>query len=332
MNFLQFHNPYMFLVLWVTILLVVFLHIHKNKKSNFLHSTLLKTAQWKRKYQTLIFWWNLYCIMSLIILLLAWPYTSYREVSYTQEGIDIMMVMDLSYSMTAEDIWPNRLEVAKELSQDFIQSRESDRVWLVLFAGITFMAIPLVQDYRYIWEYLEQVNIKTIDQDRYNFKWTATWDALVLAGDILNQSETDREKVIVLITDGEANRGIKPSLALGYIKEKNIKIYSIGVWNNTKDTVEIPNKNAPPDVEVVWDIDAELLQKLASETDWVFFRAQDKVAFSNALKRIAQLEKKSITSQVVERKRDFSLIIAIAMILLIFFQWVYAYIYKLRLW
>lgn len=171
--------------------------------------------------------------------------------------------------MIAEDIQPNRLEAAKKVLEDFFGKLESDRVGLILFSGMPFTSIPLTFDYTFLKEYIANIQVDMIDQSRMDMAGTAIGDSLLLASANLSKEKTDdtKEQIIILITDGEANKGIDPLLSLKYLKEQNIKTYTIGVGKDDVTTITIPSPiNGFSQKVQVGGIDEETLQKIALET------------------------------------------------------------------
>jgi len=129
--------------------------------------------------------------------------------------------------MIAQDILPSRIDVAKKVFSDFIWALESDRVGLILFAGNPFQSVPLTYDYDFLKNFIDDMSVESVDQNNPILQGTAIGDALVLGSGVLSKENPEREKIIILITDGEANRGIEPELALKLLKEKNTKTYTI---------------------------------------------------------------------------------------------------------
>jgi Ca-activated chloride channel family protein len=206
----------------------------------------------------------------------------------------------LSQSMLAWDLEPTRLDVSKRVLSDFITWIQSDRTWLILFAGKAFQSIPLSYDYDFLWNFIEKITIDTIDVENPDLQGTAIWDALVLASDVLTRWENDREKVIILITDGTANRWVDPEVALKLLKEKNIKTYTIWVG---KEGITVIDVSVWPGftqrVEIPW-VDEKSLQNIARETWWKYFRADSQWAFQEILDTISVLEKSELEIEQIQ--------------------------------
>lgn len=240
--------------------------------------------------------------MSLIIFLsicfviwLAYPVIHQTKRQVSKDGVDIEIVFDVSYSMIAEDIFPSRIEAAKKVFSDFIDWLSSDRVGLILFAGKPFQSVPLSYDYDFLTDFIESMGVETIDQWNTNLQGTALWDALVLWVWVLMKEENEREKIIILITDGEANRGINPEIALKLLKEKNIKAYTIGVGKDEQTTITTTLPGWFIQKTPVGGLDEVTLQKIAQVSGGKYFRADSPETLEKILSTIAQLEKKEDT-------------------------------------
>lgn len=296
------------------ILFWVFLYFKKPQK-NFWNISLVREVYW---FQSL--WMYTYMIFLTLmsvcfLLLLASPQQSQSQETVKRNGIDIEIVFDVSYSMIATDIVPSRIEVAKRVFIDFVSQLENDRVWLILFAGKPFQSVPLSYDYDFLQSFIAWMDVDTIDQSRSRLQWTAIGDGLVLASDIL-EDETEREKVIILITDGEANRWVEPATALKLLKEKWIKTYTIWVGKDWENTITIPTLFWPQKT-LISGLDEEILKKITDETGWKYFRADSPEAFANIVKTISELEKKPLETEVYIYQRE--------RIIEIFLLWMFLY-------
>lgn len=141
-----------------------------------------------------------------------------------------MLVMDISKSMLAEDIAPNRIEAAKKTIDTFLQRLDSDRVGILLFAGKPFASVPLTFDYDAVRTVFTDISTDSINQTIPGLSGTAIGDAILSATDTLDRNaEKNRTKTIILLTDGEANIGIDPTIATKYAHEKHVRIYTIGI-------------------------------------------------------------------------------------------------------
>jgi len=309
----------LFFWIWIAVAIVlwVLLFIRK-KRVNFNEDILLKEV-----YGTSSLWYYLHTVsilmMSfLIFLYLAQPYGEQKTQTIKKEGIDIEIVMDLSYSMIADDIAPSRLEVSKTMFWEFIDSIFTDRVGLILFSGKPFQSVPLSYDYNFLKDFVADISIDIIDQTNPLLQGTAIWDALILASDALvhdNYSDEEREKVIILLTDGEANRWAEPLIALRLLVEQGIRVYTIWVWKDETTTIEAQIAPGLYQTVEIWGVDEEILIKIASETWGEYFRADSASTLKNILERISELEMSEIEYEVQVVENSYTRIILLLLFL-----------------
>ncbi len=228
---------------------------------------------------------------SAFILALARPQSSSKEEEVITEGVDIVLAMDVSSSMLAEDFKPNnRLEAAKSVAREFIKSRSNDRLGMVVFAGESFTQCPLTLDYGVLLTLLE--DIKIADK---NWDGTAIGMGIVNAVNRLRDSKT-KSKIIILLTDGVNNRGqVAPITAAQIAQAFDIRIYTIGAGKHgtAMYPVEDPffgKKYVPMQVE----IDEKVLTDIADLTNGKYFRATDTKKLKEVYDEISELEKTQI--------------------------------------
>lgn len=250
--------------------------------------------------------------ISLLIIAFARPQTSLKRQNVTIEGIDIVLGLDISGSMLAQDLKPDRLEAAKMMSQDFFTGRPNDRIGLVVFAGEAFTQCPLTTDHVIIEDMLDDIKSGIIQDG------TAIGDGLATAINRLKESQAV-SKVIILLTDGQNNAGsIAPLSAAEIAKIYGIRIYTIGVGTigYAPYPVQTPFGIQYQNMEV--KIDEELLQKVANMTDGKYFRATDNTKLKEVYQEIDQLEKSKIDVTEFRKKHEEFLNLAIfALILLV---------------
>lgn len=225
--------------------------------------------------------------LTLGIVALARPRTGARAENVTSEGINIVLVLDLSSSMLAEDFQPlNRMEVAKQRTREFIQARKSDRIGLVAFAGEALTQVPLTVDYPVLLAAVRNLQAGMLEDG------TAIGTAIATSANRLKDAP-GRSRVMVLMTDGENNRGsIDPRTAARAAAAFGIRIYSIGVGTEGMAPVPVGRsvfglryENRPV------RIDEALLTEIARGTGGRYFRARDAVALQRIFEQIDQLEK-----------------------------------------
>ena len=236
---------------------------------------------------------------ALVVLAIARPRYENTTVERNAEGIDIVMTLDISTSMKAEDLKPNRLEAAKEVAEDFINKRVSDRIGLVLFARKSFTMVPPTLDYDLLKRLLGDVEMGVVEDG------TAIGMGIATAVNRLKESEAE-SKIIILLTDGQNNSGeIDPVTAADLARSFDIKIYTIGA--GTRGTAPYPVKDPIfgdryQNVEV--NIDEEMLRQIANMTDGEYFRATDTEKLQEIYEQIDQLEKTEIEEIIYTDYQD----------------------------
>ena len=243
--------------------------------------------------------------LSLLILALARPQTSTRKQDVTIEGIDIVLAMDISGSMLAEDFKPNRLEASKKVASEFVGGRPNDRMGLVVFSGETFTQCPLTTDHAILTDLFDDIKSGMIEDG------TAIGDGLATAVNRLKESQAI-SKVIILLTDGENNMGSIDPLSAGEIaKVFGIRVYTIGVGTigTAPYPVQTPFGTRYQNMEV--RIDEPLLRQIASMTGAKYFRATDNQKLSEIYQEIDRLEKSKIDVTEFRKKYEEFLVFAL---------------------
>lgn len=225
----------------------------------------------------------------LIVTALARPQLKEVTIEKDAEGIDVILVMDISTSMRAEDLKPNRFEASRQVAKDFIDGRVSDRIGLVVFARKSFTVCPPTLDYTLLDRLLDDVQMGVIEDG------TAIGMGLATAINRLKDSET-KSKVLILLTDGENNSGeIDPVTAADLAVSFGIKVYTIGA--GTRGMAPYPIQDPIfgkryQNVQV--DIDEEMLTKIAEMTGGNYFRATDAEELKQIYNRIDELERTKV--------------------------------------
>jgi Ca-activated chloride channel homolog len=253
--------------------------------------------------------------MIAIIVALARPHTAFSEQQAEGEGIDIILAIDVSGSMTAQDLRPNRLEAAKNVAAEFTAKRVTDRIGVVIFSGESFTQCPLTTD--------QQVVIQSIKNIRNGLleDGTAIGSGLATSVDRLRNSSS-KTKIVVLLTDGENNGGlIDPKTAKEIAKAFGVKVYTIGVGTDgyALTPVQTPMGDVVMQNEKV-TIDEKLLTEIATETGGKYFRARDDEGLKNIYADIDTLEKTKVKITRFERKEDKFLPFIAAAFLLLFIE------------
>ncbi|QEH40357.1 VWA domain-containing protein [Chitinophaga sp. XS-30] len=270
-------------------------------------------VSWKVRFRPLLPALRIIAFAALVTAL-ARPQTSNTSESIDSEGIDIVLSIDISGSMLAEDLRPNRMEAAKKTAMTFVDSRISDRIGLVVFSGESFTQCPITMDHAVLKQQIIQIRSGMLQDG------TAIGMGLATAVDRLHSSKV-KSKVIILLTDGVNNTGlVDPLTALEIAKAYKIKVYTIGVGTTGK----APSPATMPDGSVQMQmtdvqIDEPLMRKIATETGGRYFRATDNASLQNIYQEIDKLErtKVEITSYKRFQEHFFPLaMIALACLLL----------------
>ena len=250
--------------------------------------------------------------LSAFIVALARPQTGITTENVRTEGIDIVMVLDVSSSMLAEDLEPNRLEAAKAVGADFVAGRRNDRIGLVAFAGQAFTQAPLTFDYGVVGSLLGELEIGMIEDG------TAVGMGLATAVKRLQASPAE-SKVVVLLPDGSSNRGeIGPITAAQMAKALGVRVYTIGAGSQGTARVPVPDplggtRYATMRVE----IDEATLRQMADLTGGRYFRATDTESLAAIYEEIDQLERTEIEVQNFTRYgEEFPIPLGIGFLLL----------------
>jgi len=256
-------------------------------------------------------------VIALLIIALARPQTSSKREDTSIEGIDIMMALDVSSSMLAQDLKPNRLEASKQVAVDFIKGRPNDRVGLVVFSGEAFTQCPLTTDHQVMQNLFKDVQSGMIEDG------TAIGDGLATAISRLKDSKAI-SKVIILLTDGVSNMGaLDASSAAEIAKMYGIRVYTIGVgtMGTAPYPVQTPFGVQMQQMEV--KIDEPLLKQVAKLTDGKYFRATSNKKLIEVYKAIDELEKSKIDVTVFSKKSEefhiwawFAALVLLAMVVL----------------
>ena len=316
MNNYLFINPeYFYLLIIPVVYSIWYFFKRKNINSEILFSnlgSLNKTKTLKNRLRDLPQIFKIVAIC-LLIIALARPQSSTNWEESTTEGIDIVLSMDISGSMLAEDLKPNRLEASKDVAVDFISKRVNDRIGLVIFSGESFTQCPLTTDHNVLINLFKDVKSGMVEDG------TAIGMGLATAVNRLKDSDAI-SKIIILLTDGVNNKGVvAPFTAAEIAKQFGIRVYTIGVGTEgyAPYPFQTPFGVQYQDVEV--QIDEETLQNIATVTDGKYFRATNNSKLKEIYKDIDKLEKSKIeVTEFHKRSEEFSNFAIPAFIILLF--------------
>ena len=322
MENIQFANPEYLWLLLVLPLILLLLFLNRNKGQAVLKMSSLKAFDQKTPLLVrfrFVLWLFRLISLALIITALARPQSvdvSTRTI--TNKGIDIVMAIDVSSSMLAQDLTPNRLDALKQVARTFVQDRVSDRVGLVIYAGESYTKTPITSDKSIVINSLNSIRFDGLIEDG-----TAIGMGLATAVNRLKDSRA-KSKVIILLTDGVNNSGfIDPKIAAELAVEYNIKTYTIGLGSNGTARAPVgilPNGQFQYGMTKV-EIDEVLLKEIAATTGGQYFRATDNRKLEEVYAEINKLEKTEIEEfKYYNYQERFRPLILWALVL-IFLEW-----------
>lgn len=251
--------------------------------------------------------------IAMIILVLARPQSTNRWQNTEVEGIDIMLAMDVSTSMMAMDLKPNRLEAAKQVAAEFVNGRPNDNIGLTIFAGESFTQCPLTIDHTVMLNMLNAVKCDIAAQGIIE-DGTAIGMGIANAVSRLKESKA-KSKVIILLTDGSNNRGeIAPEMAAEIAKQFGIRVYTIGVGTN--GTAPYPYGGQIVNVPV--EIDENTLGRIATLTDGGYYRATSNSKLKEVYEQIDKLERTKLNvKEFSSREEEYLMFALIAFVSLL---------------
>lgn len=253
--------------------------------------------------------------LSMIIIILARPQSSDSWEESDIEGIDIMLATDVSTSMLAMDLLPNRIEAAKEVAAEFVSSRKNDNIGLTIFAGESFTQCPLTIDHAVL---LNMLNAVKCDIALNGIIEDGTAIGMGIANGVSRLKDSKaKSKVIILLTDGSNNSGeISPEAAAEIAKEFGVRIYTIGVGTNS-ETAPFPYGDQVVNVPV--EIDEATLRKIADITNGKYYRATSKESLSEIYSEIDKLERTKLHArQFSAYNEEYQIFALIALLSLLF--------------
>jgi len=249
--------------------------------------------------------------ITMVVIALARPQASNSWRTESTEGIDIMLTLDISGTMLAEDLKPNRLEASKAVASEFILSRPNDNIGLVVFAGESFTQCPLTTDHAVLINLFNGVNYGLIEDG------TAIGLGLANAVNRIKDSKA-RSKVIILLTDGSNNRGdIAPITAAEIAQSFGIRVYAVGVGSYGKVNIPVQTPMGLQYQLMDSEFDEKSLQNIASMTGGQYFRATDNNKLRSIYQEIDQMEKTKIDVREYNKKNEEFYIFAIVALLLL---------------
>lgn len=251
--------------------------------------------------------------LTAFVVALARPQTGISTENVLTEGIDIVLALDVSSSMLAEDLEPNRIEATKTVAADFVVGRSNDRIGLVAFAAEAFTQAPLTIDYGVVQRLLAELEVGMIEDG------TAVGMGLATAVKRLEASEAE-SKVVILLTDGRSNRGeIGPVTAAQMAQALGVRVYTIGAGSQGTARVPVPSRlGGTRYARMQVDIDEATLREVAELTGGRYFRATDTESLAAIYEEIDELERTEIEVENFTRYgEEFPLPLALGLLLVV---------------
>ena len=321
LNNLIFYSPEF---LWLLILLPLFLiwnYFYKDKKTSSLKISSVKGFGYKTlkiKFFPVLDILRYLAIAFLIIAIARPQIVDISTQTKTSKGIDIVIAVDVSSSMLAQDLKPNRLDALKLVAKEFINDRVSDRIGLVVYAGESYTKTPVTSDKLVIIKALDEINFDGIIEDG-----TAIGMGLATSVNRLKDSKA-KSKVIILLTDGVNNSGfIDPNTAADLALSFGIKTYTIGLGSNGNALAPIainPNGTFRYGLTRV-EIDEKLLESIAKQTGGLYFRATDNERLKDIYQEINKLEKTEVEEFKYSNAQEMYRIFVLISFLFVFLEW-----------
>lgn len=257
--------------------------------------------------------------LAMIVVAIARPRSSEEMERVDTEGIDIVLAMDVSTSMLARDLTPDRISASKDIAIEFIAQRPTDRMGIVVFAGESFTQCPLTTDRATLINLMKEVQTDLIEDG------TAIGNGLATAVARMKDSDA-KSRVVILLTDGVNNRGeISPQMAAEIAKTYGVRVYTIGVGANGTAPYPVMTPWGVEVQNVKVEIDEALLSEIAESTGGRYFRATDNTKLSEIYSEINKMEKARTTVDSFPVYKElygrFALLALLAILLELVFNW-----------
>ena len=317
MKDITFENPQFFWLFLLFPLLILWQWFRRKKEMPSVLFSSLQVVQplhtWRTTLRPILYVLRCLALAALIVALARPRSSSEITKTKTTEGIDIILSIDMSSSMLAKDLKPNRIEALKRVASHFIEQRASDRIGIVVYSGESYTKVPATTDKSVVLQALKDIKQGEIDDG------TAIGMGLGTAINRLKDSKT-KSKVSILMTDGVNNTGvIDPLSAAELAKEYGIRVYTIGIGTNGKALSPVaynPDGSLQYDMVPV-EIDERLLTQIAEATGGHYFRATDNQKLAQIYTEIDKLEKSKIEElKYYQHKENFRLWALLALVLL----------------
>jgi Ca-activated chloride channel family protein len=312
------HPIYLWLLLLIPLAAAYYIYRLKHRAEATLQiPSVAPLAQLPRSYKEYLRHVNYALLLgavALLIIVLARPQSTDSWSKSNTEGIDIVLSLDVSYSMLIPDFKPNRVEAAKDVAAHFVAGRPNDNIGMVIFGKESYTMCPMTSDHAVLSNLLQSVSTELIDGSS-----TAIGDGLVTAVNRIKDGQA-KSKTIILLTDGTNNAGdVAPRNAAEVAKTLGIRLYTIGVGSrgDVEMVVGTDPFGRPVKQTVKADIDEETLKDMAQITGGRYFRATDKETLSAIFDEIDRMEKTKMSVREFSRKEELYFPYALAALLLL---------------
>ncbi len=314
-NGVEFANPqFLYLFLLLPVMALVHWKIRTKRRTDVRVPEFNSFSDYRPTFRQRIGWLPLVCrflAIAFIIIAIARPRSSSKGSNVTSEGIAIVLAMDVSTSMLAEDLRPNRIEAAKKVASDFIRERPTDLMGMVIFSGESFTQCPITSDHAVLLNLMDDIKSGVLEDG------TAIGEGLATAITRIKDSKA-KSKVIILLTDGVNNKGqISPVTAGEIAKTFGIRVYTIGVGRNGTAPYPFQTPFGVQYQNVPVEIDEAIMQQISDATDGKYFRATDNNKLKQIYGEIDKMEKTKV--EVTEFRRYTEEYFPYALIAMIFF-------------
>lgn len=252
--------------------------------------------------------------LAALIIVIARPQSVNSSDVSNSEGIDIVMALDISSTMLAQDFSPTRLDAAKKVAAEFINDRKNDKIGLVIFGGESFTQCPLTTDHRVLLNLLNEVKFGMIEDG------TAIGLGLANSVNRLKDSKS-KSRVVILLTDGSNNAGqIAPLTAAELAASYGIRVYTVGVGSRGNSVARVMTPYGMQTMNVSGEFDERTLTEIASITNGKYFRATDNTSLKEIYEEIDQMEKYHISVNTVTKRKELYMPFAILALILAAFE------------
>ena len=323
LNDIELANPEYLWIFLLIPMIILWEYISRFKKYPNLKLSSLKGFKDEKsllaKFRPLIFVLRVFAFMLIVIALSRPQVVQVSTKTKTNRGIDIVMAIDVSSSMLAQDLKPNRLAALKRVASQFIDDRLSDRIGLVVYAGESYTKTPITNDKSIIKMALENIKFENLIEDG-----TAIGMGLATSVNRLKDSRA-KSKIIILLTDGVNNSGfIDPKIATELAVEYGIKTYTIGLGSNGNARAPVgllPNGSFRYGITKV-EIDEDLLKEISKSTGGLYFRATNNKKLEEIYSEINKLEKTEIEEFKYYNYQDKYRVLVLISLVLLFIEWI----------